>query len=418
MKPPTAKSNAPLKLNLTFMPFLLLALAALLGCTDNTRLSNQAELTKKSFLDWPSVLSVEVDPSFLYDPEKGILANFSKKGRQWEVPSRLSFYKDGQLLLGTRAGLRVHGGTSRRSQRKSFRLYFRDSYQSELFPFRVLKTDSEKKLNRLVVHNDRRRQWHGLNPLGYDIARQIGVFAPFTYPVRFYLNGEDGELYFLTERIDRSFLKRRFGHDKFDFLRYTGRDHIAGNLPPSYAALEQIVRDKTKPLSFEDASKLVDLLNLVRWTIAQAYIGNSDPFQGVAAFDKKTDGRWFWILWDMDHGFRGRGELPMERSYEKKSFEPLLNKSDIRSLLLTRLISESHDFRDFLADEFCLIFTERLTDQFLNERLEHYKNLLSSYGMQNQRFIEVIGNFMAMRPKVLKQHLIEILNGQVDLKCL
>ena len=72
----------------------------------------------------------------------------------------------------------------------------------------VLFGGQSDPITRLVVHNDRRhdgrgRWWHLVNPLAYDIARQIGAVTPNTQPVRFFINGEFLGIYVLTEHIRR-----------------------------------------------------------------------------------------------------------------------------------------------------------------------------------------------------------------------
>jgi len=94
---------------------------------------------------WP-LISIVTDDDSLYSPETGIVTNYNGRGQQWERLAYVSYYEDGKLLFATSAGLRLHGGRSRRPPTKeemanrlmlpenarkkkaSFRLYFRDDY--------------------------------------------------------------------------------------------------------------------------------------------------------------------------------------------------------------------------------------------------------------------------------------------------
>src|SRR5215210_4770422 len=59
-------------------------------------------------------ISVATEEAGLYDPSHGILAHPQEKGRAWERPAYVSYFKDGQLTEEIPAGLRVHGGISRK----------------------------------------------------------------------------------------------------------------------------------------------------------------------------------------------------------------------------------------------------------------------------------------------------------------
>ncbi|MGC9327867.1 MAG: chitobiase/beta-hexosaminidase C-terminal domain-containing protein, partial [Candidatus Hinthialibacter sp.] len=71
-------------------------------------------------------LSITTDPPNLWDSRKGIYANATRHGKDWERPACMEYIRpDGSRWFGVDAGLRIHGGASRdRSEKKSFRVYF------------------------------------------------------------------------------------------------------------------------------------------------------------------------------------------------------------------------------------------------------------------------------------------------------
>ena len=158
------------------------------------------------------VLSVHADAPYLHDPDYGLLANPTRRGRDWEHRATVSYFRDGRLLFASPAGLRVHGATSRTgSPVQSFRLYFRREYGSFQFRSATLFGGKGDPLTRLVALNDLRldgrgRWWHLVNPLAFDITRRIGALAPETQPVSFLLNGQRQGLYVLTEHVREPFL--------------------------------------------------------------------------------------------------------------------------------------------------------------------------------------------------------------------
>ena len=138
-----------------------------------------------------SVLSVYTEARYLYDPDIGLLTNPLEVGRDWEHPATVSYFDNGELQFASSIGLRLHGGLSRTgSPVQSFRLYFRRAYGSAQFRPGTLFDGKGDPLERLIAHNDLRMDqdgswWHLVNPLAFDIARQVGALAPETQPAAF-----------------------------------------------------------------------------------------------------------------------------------------------------------------------------------------------------------------------------------------
>ncbi len=157
-----------------------------------------------------STVSLYVPPDDLQGEGVGILRYRLRHGPSWERAGWISFFENGNLVFSGGAGVRVHGGGSRKSENpQSFRLFFRRRYGLERLPAGVaFGGDHNHPLKRLILHNDA-RPWltqdflfHFVNPLGYDVARALGNITPATRPVRFYLNGHFDGVYVLTEHFD------------------------------------------------------------------------------------------------------------------------------------------------------------------------------------------------------------------------
>jgi hypothetical protein len=153
-----------------------------------------------------STVSLYVPPEQLEGEGIGILRYRLRHGPSWERFGWISFFENGRLVFSGGAGVRVHGGGSRRMEGpQSFRLFFRRRYGLERLPAGVaFDGEHNHSLKRLVLHNDA-RPWltqsflfHFANPLGYDVARALGNITPATRPVRFYLNGHFDGVYVLT----------------------------------------------------------------------------------------------------------------------------------------------------------------------------------------------------------------------------
>ena len=348
-----------------------------------------------------SVLSVYTEARYLDDPEIGLLTNPLQVGRDWEHPATVSYFDNGELLFASSIGLRLHGGKSRTgSPVQSFRLYFRRAYGSAQFRPGTLFDGKGDPLERLIVHNDLRMDqdgswWHLVNPLAFDIARQIGALAPETRPAAFVLNGEPQGLYVLTEHLRDPFLESRFGHDNFE---------RADDQLRRYWMSSELSR--RAPFTAADLSSWIDIESLSRWFVSVIFCATTDPFQGQIFRDEtQPNTQWFWVNWDMDHSFMdlyGYLRFP----WRHDTFKTTLGVGSFESRVLTQLINRDPAYREYLASMFLDALNYRLTPAFLDERYRYYRKIAERYGLEDDRYLDTLGEFLAERPDQVRRLMI------------
>jgi formylglycine-generating enzyme required for sulfatase activity len=341
------------------------------------------------------VLSLTLDDEVLHDPGQGILTkeNIVKHGEEWEREGSVSYFEGGRLLFAGGVGVRVHGGSSRlRSPRNGFRLYFRRRYGPRELPRGVLFSPAAHPVRRLVIHDDVRQDadktsWYFVNPLAYDVARAMGAIAPETKPVRFFLNGQYWGPFVLTERFDERFFAAHFGYD--DVLL-------------SQAEMNKLwdwVRD-TRPLTMKNVSEHVNIDNLTRWFLAVAFCATRDAYQGPGQFLDQTrrSGGWFWVNWDMDQSFRDWNldsyQYLLERIGEGRRGR---NPADPRSVILSELIANDPEYRQYLKRVVQTLLNHRITDAFLQERYSHYLDVAGELRVANLSYLPRLRRFVENR---------------------
>ena len=338
------------------------------------------------------VLSLTLDDADLNDPVKGLLPNKREHGEAWEREGSVSYFEGGKLRFASGVGVRIHGGGSRITAPKpGFRLYFRRKYGPRELPPGVLFSPDAQPVRRIVVHDDVRRDgkidWHFANPLAYDIARAIGAIAPETKPVRFYLNGEYYGPFVVTERFDERFFAAHWGYD--DILLSQEEMNT----------LWEWVRT-TRPLTMANVSEHVNIDNMTRWFVAVAFTATRDAYQGPGQFldrTKKTGG-WFWVNWDMDQGFRDWNldsyQYLLERVAEGRRGR---NPAEPRSVIISQLIAEDPEYRDFLKRVVQKALNHQLTDAFLMERYEHYLTVATQLEIRRLEYLPRLRQFLTRR---------------------
>lgn len=366
-------------------------------------------------------LSIVLDPDDLLNRDTGLLANYSRRGRSWERPAYVSFFEDGQLQFATGAGLRVHGGASRAATVKSFRIYFRELYGRKQFGSDVLFAGQGDPIRSLIVHNDLRikssgeqdEEWRFMNPISYELAREIGCIVPATKAVQFYLNGVDQGLFFLTEHISSSYFQAHFGHDDFIFARTKvtrpkGSSLVEKGSRRKYDEFRDWPKTAAAPLEMEEVAKRVDLEGLTNWMISILYAGVTDPFQGPVLLDESDpNARWFWINWDMDHAFMDYYSQ-VAHPWEIDNLggrSAVLNRNRTRSIIFDRLRRESPEYRAYFLTRITEVLNHILTQERVGQLVAGYEGIAISHGIENRAFLEVIKDFVRERPAVLRSQM-------------
>lgn len=372
-------------------------------------------------------LSIVINPDDLLNRDTGLLANYSKRGRSWERPAYVSYFENGYLRFATGAGLRVHGGGSRSDVQKSFRLHFRKLYGRPQILSRALFEGEGDPIRSIVVHNDIRikrkgkanEEWHFMNPLAYELAREIGCITPSTQPVQLYLNGVYQGLSVLTEHISGNYLKAHFGHDDFVFARTKvtrpkGTSLVETGNRQKFDDFRNWPKTAPEPLQMSEVEKRVDLRNMTNWMISILYAGVTDPFQGPVLLDEKDpNALWFWINWDMDHAFMDfydQEDFPWDIDNFTGS-SAVLNRNRTRSIIFDRLRRESPEYRVFFLKRFTEVLNHILTQAKVSEKVARYEDMAISYGISDRAFLEVIKDFVMERPAVLRRQLDKYFNA-------
>ena len=101
-------------------------------------------------------------PTHLWDEATGIYVNAIGEGRRWERPVTAEWLSsEGEVGFSMRAGLRLHGGGSRRHAdgKQSFRLYFRGEYGPQELAYALFGAGPGQTYDRLVLRAGYNDSW-------------------------------------------------------------------------------------------------------------------------------------------------------------------------------------------------------------------------------------------------------------------
>ncbi len=395
------------------------------------------------------VISLVTEPANLFDEEIGIyvpgnhrevfpdapwrnIGNYRMSGPEWERPVHVEFFEeDGSLGFAQDAGVRIHGNSSTTRPQKSLRLYARGGYGESHFDYPVFgnKGTNYQSFKRLILRNSGNDQ-HLTMFRDAMIQRLVGDGCVDTQAYRpsiVFINGEYWGIHNIRERYDKYYLKRTHGvdSDNVDMLDYNAR--VNEGSPDHYEDMILYLQenDIRKDQHYTHIETRLDVDNFIDYNILHIFSRNSDwPHNDNdhwrARFDYDPsvlghgDGRWRWLIVDMDAGF---GYLGGWEAHEHDTLAWAVRDGHWSTFLLRTLL-ENDDFRhrfigrfsSFLntafAPERILNQIEEFRDSLEPEMLEHIERwgTLDSLWQWDRR-IEVMRHFARERPEKVWEHL-------------
>ena len=225
------------------------------------------------------MVSLSINESDLFGPT-GIQTNYNSVGLNWERDVHIKYFEpDGKLGFETDAGIRTHGGNSRRYALKSFRLYFRSSYGLNTVDYRIFKNKPFVASERLILRNSG-SDWgrtYFRDAFVQDILRGFTDVEYQGYqPSITTVNGEYWGVMNLRERYDDNYIRLNYNVNKFDILLNTNSIDYGSN--SHYLSLIDFLQnnDLNEPDNYEEVKSRMDVDDFRDYHILQIYSMNTD----------------------------------------------------------------------------------------------------------------------------------------------
>ncbi len=330
-------------------------------------------------------------------------ANYHQRGREWEVPGHLEIFVPGDgRVLSQNVGYRMHGNASRSYFMKSIRVYSRRDYDDD-GRMRIRFFDDlydiygrpVTNFNRLII-----RQSGNDNPnsryrdaLMQAILRPMGLDDQRHLPVVHFINGEFWGHMNLRERVDRFHVEGRHlidsddvamltkGHDKGVYQGVMLKDGTEDDLQDYKDLIAYIEQnDLSDPDHYAHVTDQVDVENFILYNVGEIFVGNRDwPHNNNDFWRKRTpdrrpgapashDGRWRWVLVDLDFGFGMYGGSPSHDTLGWATRDESWGEDLARvgSTRLLRGLLENPEFRTRFANA----FADHLNTSFQRSRVD------------------------------------------------
>lgn len=272
------------------------------------------------------VVYLTTDEKNLWDEQAGMLADGPnldrdrdelpwKQATYWQqnaYPGWVEYYDEaGELLFSQEMTFQATGGYALDMPQKSLAVCAKEgeAFEAALFADRADKAYTSFLLRNGGSEGKFTRLMDGLQARLADQAN-APVLAQAWRPVAVYLNGEYYGQYNLRENPDAGMIARRMGWSDaaaIDILKGngTGASDVLQGSNEEYKALCDFVRAHdlaAEPEALQAVLDQVDLDSLIDYFFLNMFFGNTDPGSICFYRSAQGDGKWRYLMRDMDWG--------------------------------------------------------------------------------------------------------------------
>ncbi|MCB1127276.1 MAG: CotH kinase family protein, partial [Verrucomicrobiae bacterium] len=358
------------------------------------------EAIRTYVLDFASglpVVSLAVDSPDLFSVESGLLvlgtnaspsapylgANF---WRDWEREGWLTVMEpDGTVVEHGGVGVRVQGGWSRSAPQKSLSLRARERYGRGRIAWRVFPELALQSFDSLVLRNSGNDWRHARTRDGLlqGLMRGTAVDMTAFRPAQVFLNGEYWGILNLRERTDGAYL---MGHhpeipdeDAVDLIE-DDQKALEGDLT-EFLKLAGFIDRHTlaDPEDYAALLNWIDLDNYLDWICTELFVDNRDwPGHNVRCWrPRRPEGRWRWILNDLDSSFSLSGEGAERPTLELVAAPVELGAYGGRSTELFRRLLNNPEGREAFLQRFAGLLATRFSSETVRAHIDEVAALLT-----------------------------------------
>ncbi|MDO4260980.1 MAG: CotH kinase family protein [Eubacteriales bacterium] len=347
------------------------------------------------------VVSLTADQEALYDPETGILANYTEKGEngEWDRQAYIEFYEsDGSLMLKQGTGIAVSGNGSRTYDQKSIKLIASSEYDMDhpTFDYDFFDTDmagntTGQSYNRLVLrnggtdHEGTMIKWNVVSRL----AREAGIVCAGARPGILFLNGEYYGIIQLQEKYTAYNVASAIGAQKDDIEKYEPNEVNSSRFGGYYNRLHSDLNDPERQEKLEES---VDMPDMLRHYAVNLIMNNVDwPFHNFLSWkcaegsaSAYGDGRVRFFLYDLDAVYQDTSDLETQNSFDSLMDEPIEDMTDTLSLLMQ---SDKYrtQFVNLVCDLTSTVYDEDHVLQIIDEENEKIARSMALYYTEAER---------------------------------
>lgn len=384
------------------------------------------------------IISLITDEDHLFDYNSGLYVpgvhfnmtnpewtgNYFMRSDSWEREVHIEYFdQEGNLGFSQDAGIRIQGGKTRQAAQKSLRLYARNEYGKKYFNYNLLPNRQVDQYKRFLLRTTMAAWVDSGEPIITDVlAQTISSSLNIDYqefqPVIVYVNGEYWGIHTIRDRIDERYIEYIHDIDK-DSVEFKGTENIA------YDSLMLFIEHNNLEQNshYEYVKTQIDIDNYIDYTIAELFFKNYDwPVNNMEIWRKIPNGKWRWILYDLDAGFNGANYNMILHATRNDSTVTWPNPPS--STFLFRNLLKNENFKSQFINRYAEILNNDFDSDKMINKLDSIKELYSpeipdhmdrwNYPNTYESWEEDIANsllsFIEKRSCVVRENIMEYFN--------
>ncbi len=369
------------------------------------------------------VVSVSGDPAALFGGD-GAFTDYTDDSHEVLVYTEY-FEADGSKAVAFPSHLRLAGGLSRNNVQKAFSLNLNQAagQSSVTYPFfDTATTDTYANLLLRPSGSD----WKDAKLRDEFAAEALdgidGFVVQAVQPVALYINGQYYGLYYLREKRNEAFVSAETGipEERVELAKtpalYENRNNINADMRDliEYAKKHDLRQEE----HYNYVIDRIDRESLMRFYAVQTWFGNGDVINNTAYYRDTTDGRWHWIVFDMDWAcssyyqnfqfikqlYEGSGEQNYRNYYDPLMTALLKNEDFCREFLkIYKNLTETT-----LSTERLLPILDRMAAEIESEIPRQYARYGAPSTLRWNQQVNFMRSFVSGRTEVIVAQLCEV----------
>lgn len=272
------------------------------------------------------VVSLVSDPDGLFSDENGIMVKgpnayaeypYGAMGRganfwmDWEREAHVEMFDtDGSTMFSQECGVKLQGQYSRAENQKAFKIYARNQYSGDnrfhasIFSKRDY-TDYKSFILRASSQDSQKTRMR--DSILTSLAEGTSVFYQETELCVVYLNGEYWGQYNIREHINAVSICKFEGwegqEDDIDLVKANTNVFRGSN--ESFEELLTWIKnnDTSTDAAYDYIDQRIDIRNYIEYMAIEIFTGNTDTLNVKRYRNANADGKWRWVLYDLDWAF-------------------------------------------------------------------------------------------------------------------
>lgn len=331
------------------------------------------------------VVMITIDDKYLYDPHLGIYTkgtngiyhysngDTANYNRNWTRPGYFELINEQkELKLSQAVGISVLGTVSRKYDLKSFDIKASKRFGTPRLDYAFFPQKDGRRYKSIALRNGGNQDFAGFifrDAFSQSFAEDMDLDYQAYKPCVLYVNGKYWGLLNMREKSTKDYIysNYNFAPNEIDLVYLSeAKLGTTRKLDPvdSIISRNPIINDSL----YNQLKSLIDIDNFMNYLTVESVFFNTDwPVNNNRHFTHRGhDGRFRWILNDMDRSLLFEGHNVIER----------INAEDNYNLQhrLIRKLSDSEAFRNHLTDLQSIYTATIFREQRLFDRLDSIVN--------------------------------------------